>query len=419
MELLLIHQSYPAQFRYLAPALQQLGWQVRGLGAAPPSHAQGRRGAEAAAVERLNYGWQPPELPEDLVDPAVETALRRAGAIATCCQDLCEQGYTPDVILIHSGWGDALYLREIWPRSILVIYPELYASPLLNGFGFDSDLSTPSFALRARWRRRNLMNLAAIADADAAVVPTHFQLTTFPPHLRSRFHVIHEGVDLQQVGPHPLRKLQIRPGLVLSKGDPIVSFVSRSLEPLRGFRTFMRALPSLMQRFPALQVVVVGDASPGYGQPSAHPDGYRGEMLALLGAQLPLERLHFLGHVPHHHLLGLFQITSAHVHLSYPYALSWSLLEAMACGAVVVGSANPPISDVIQHGHNGLLVPFNDPEALTGWLTAILEQPSHFHPLGHAARATVEQRFGLEAAASAYHALLRSLLQVPSRPSAP
>jgi glycosyltransferase involved in cell wall biosynthesis len=415
MELLLIHQSYPAQFRYLAPALGQLGWNVRGLGASPSAFAATHGGVE----QLLHYSWQPLELPGGLADPVVETALRRAEKVASFCQMLHEQGYVPDVILVHSGWGEALYLREIWPHSALVIYPELYASPLLNGFGFDSDLGSPPFALRARWRRRNLMNLAAIADADAAVLPTSFQLNTFPPHLRSRFHVIHEGVDLQQVVPNPQRRLQIRPGLILAKGDPVITFVSRALEPLRGFRTFMRALPILMRRFPSLQVVLVGDTSPGYGQPSSHPDGYRGEMLALLGPQLDLDRLHFLGHVAHHQLLGLFQLTSAHVHLSYPYALSWSLLEAMACAAVVVGSANPPISEVIQHGHNGLLVPFNDPEALAEWLIAILQQPSHFAPLGTAARATVEKRFALEAAASAYNSFLRSMVHMPSLISDP
>ncbi|MEA5423972.1 glycosyltransferase [Synechococcus sp. CCY9202] len=406
MELLLIHQNYPGQFRYLAPALGRLGHNVSALGASPAKPAQ--------RASHLQYPWSTPSLPADLVDPALETSLLRGERVAEHCLRLRDQGYVPAAILVHSGWGEALYLRDVWPRARLLIYPELYASPRLLGYGFDADLGTPPFALQGQWRRRNLMNLAAIADADAAVVPTLFQRDTFPPHLRSRFHVIHEGVDLDQLRPNPACRLQIRSGLVLRRGDPVITFTSRYLEPLRGFRTFMRCLPALMASHPTLQVLVVGSTASGYGAVSAHPQGYKGEMLALLGDQLPLDRLHFLGRLSLEELHSLFQITAAHVHLTYPYALSWSLIEAMACGALIVGSDNAPLNEVLHHGHNGLLVPFNDPEALGSWLSAILRQPEAFAPMAREARRTVETRYNLSAAAAAYDTLLRSLVALPS-----
>ncbi len=230
----------------------------------------------------------------------------------------------------------------------MVGYPELYAAPRLLGHGFDPDLGPMPETLPQILCRQNLMALAAIADCDATIVPTLFQRNTFPPHLRSRFHVIHEGVDPERVCPNHRRQLRLNPRLTLRHGDPLITFVSRSLEPLSGFRTFMRALPRLLARHPTAQVVIVGDDGVSYASKSPHPGGYRGEMLALLGHRLDLERVHFLGRIPYEQLLALFQVSAAHVHLTYPYALSWSVLEAMACGALLVGSANEPLTELIH-----------------------------------------------------------------------
>jgi glycosyltransferase involved in cell wall biosynthesis len=189
----------------------------------------------------------------------------------------------------------------------------------------------------------------------------------------------------------------------------VITFASRNLEPLRGFRSFLRALPAVLAARPDARVVIVGGTAPGYGAPSSHPDGHKGELLALLGHRLPLDRLHFLPPLPHRDLLALFRISAAHVYLSYPYALSWSVLEAMACGALVVGSANPPVDELIHHGHNGLLVPFNDPDRLAEWLLAVLADPPSFAPMAEAGRTTIAARYEVNRAAEAFEALISSL----------
>lgn len=290
---------------------------------------------------------------------------------------------------------------------MLIAYPELYAAPLLLGYGFDADLGEPSPALRAQWRRGNLMGLAAIADADACVVPTRFARDTFP-HLRSRFHVLHEGLALPPAATGSTR-LRLEGGPTLVKGDPVITFASRNLEPLRGFRSVLRALPAVLAARPDARAVIVGGSGSGYGAPSSHPEGHKGELLALLGHRLPLERVHFLPPLPHRELLALFRISAAHVHLSYPYALSWSLLEAMASGALVVGSDNPPLDEVIQHGHNGLLVPFSDTDRLAETLLAVLADPPAFAAMADAGRVTVAARYEVNRAAEAFEALIRSL----------
>ncbi|MCT0207152.1 glycosyltransferase [Synechococcus sp. CS-1332] len=392
---MLIHQNHPGQFRDLTPALERRGHRVLGLGATP-------RG------ERLDYAWQAPALPAGLVDPLLETNLHRAARVQERCLQLRDQGYRPQAVLAHSGWGELLYLADIWPEAVLIAYPELYAAPLLLGYGFDADLAEPSFALRAQWRRGNLMGLAAVADADACVVPTRFARDTFPPHLRSRFHVLHEGIALPP-NTTGTTSLRLEDGPTLAKGDPVITFASRNLEPLRGFRSFLRALPAVLTARPDARAVIVGGTGSGYGAPSSHPGGHKGELLALLGHRLPLERVHFLPPLAHRDLLALFRISAAHVHLSYPYALSWSLLEAMASGALVVGSDNPPLNEVIQNGHNGLLVPFNDTDRLAETLLAVLADPPAFAALADAARATVDARYEVNRAAEAFEALIRSL----------
>lgn len=403
MQWLFIHQNSPGQFRGLIPSLLQRGHAVAAIGARPQlKPSQG--------LKSFNYRWSESEPAGRLVDPDLERNLRRAYRVADLARQLRDEGLQPDAVVFHSGWGEGLYLRDIWPKAALIAYPELYGSPQLMGHGFDPDLGPLSEGMQQALRRQNFMALAAIADSDAVVVPTLFQRDTFPPHLRGRFHVIHEGVDVEQVRPNPNRHVQLKPDLTLAKGDPVITYVSRSLEPLRGFRSFMRALPELQARHSSAQVLIAGDpAGISYSRPSAHPDGYWGEMVALLGHRLDFSRIHRLGRLPYSELIAILQLSAVHVYFSYPYALSWSLLEAMACGAVIVGSANGPVDEVIQHGHNGLLVPFSAHDQLVNTLLQVLGNVDSFASLGIAARASVEQRYTLQACANGYEQLASSL----------
>lgn len=414
MDLLFIHQNFPGQYRQLAPFLRRLGHNVIGMGATPRP--------ELRDPDRLHYGWQEHSLPEALEDPTLELQLRRAACVADRCRLLREEGLNPDAVVFHSGWGEGLYLRDIWPDAVLLCYPELYASPELLGYGFDPELGAVPEATRRLLRRQNLISLAAIADSDAVVVPTLFQRDTFPPHLRSRLHVIHEGIDTTLIKPHPHRQLQLNPQLRLRHGDPVVTLINRQLEPLRGFRVLMRALPTVLREHPGARVLLVGGDRPGYGPASSHPQGHRGELLAELGDAIDHSRVHFLGQVPYEHLIALLQVSAVHVYLTYPYALSWSLLEAMACGALIIGSSNPPVSEVIQDGVNGRLVDFHSSEQLAACLLEVLFNPARFAPMAAEGRSTIERRYGLRESASQYLDLVGSLralrpMQPAGRPS--
>ena len=403
MQILLIHQNFPGQFRALAPQLVARGHLVVAIGQQPITRP-------LQGLKYFHYSWDAADPPRRLVDPDLERNLLRAARVHGLAIQLRQQGFAPEAVIFHSGWGEGLYLRDVWPQAVLLAYPELYARPGLLGYGFDPDLGTAGEGLRQSMQRQNFMALAAIADADAAVVPTFFQRDTFPAHLRGRFQVIHEGVDLERVKPHPDRHVQLTEQLMLRRGDPVITFVNRTLEPLRGFRTLMRALPLIQEHHPTAQTLIVGDAlGSSYSPPSSHPQGYQGEMLALIGHRLDHSRLHFLGRVSYEQLLALLQISAAHVYLTYPYALSWSLLEAMACEAPVVGSANDPVTEVLRDGENGRLVPFNDPERLARIVLELLKDGEQRQKLGLAARCTVEQRYRIEHATDAYEHLILSL----------
>lgn len=409
MQILLVHQNFPGQFRDLAPRLIQRGHQVVAMGQRPMPKVP--PGLQYLQYEPLADGGA-----RQLADPDLEQNLKRGARVQAQAKRLKEKGFEPDAVVAHSGWGEALYLREVWPRAILLAYPELYAKPELLGFGFDRDLGEIGEGLRQSMKRQNFMALAAIADADAAVVPTQFQRDTFPAHLRGRFQVIHEGVDTERAQPYPNRHVRLSEQLMLRHGDPVITFVNRTLEPLRGFRSLMRALPIIQQEHPTAQTLIVGEQlGSSYGQPSSHPKGYPGEMLALLGQRLDLSRIHFLGRVDYANLLALFQISAAHIYLTYPYALGWSLLEAMACAAPVVGSANDPVTEVIRDGLNGRLVPFAAPERLAEVVLDLLSDPSQRARLGEQGRQTVLQRYRIEQSLQSYEQLITSLKLTATR----
>ncbi len=401
MRLLLIHQNFPGQFRDLAAGLVARGHAVFALGSAPdPDLPAG-----------VFYGSYPePEPNDNCLDPDLEAGFVRAERVLEACRELERQVGRPDAVVVHTGWGEGLYLRDLWPDVVLVSYPELYGSPALLGYGSSTELGPMPPDLPGRLRRHNLLSLAALQDSDAVICPTRFQRDTFPPPLRERIVVIHEGVDLGALVPAPERCVDLGHGLLLRAGDPVITFCSRHLEPLRGFHTLLRALPALQRAHPQVRVLIVGENTPGYGPPSPHAGGHRGALLEELEGRLDLDRIHFLERIPYPHLLALFQITAAHVYLTHPYALSWSCLEAMACGAAMVGSRTAPVEEVIRHGESGLLVELNDPGQLAAALLQLLHQPQLRARLGEAARRRVAERYGLEASLAAYDDLLSNLV---------
>ena len=207
--------------------------------------------------------------------------------------------------------------------------------------------------------------------------------------------VIFDGVDSDKVTPDPAAMVQLPGGHVLRAGDEVLTFVNRNLEPYRGYHTFIRALPEVLAARPGAQVVIVGGDDVSYGP--APRDGRRWKDIYLdeVRGRIDASRVHFLGKVPYGTFLSLMQVSRAHAYLTYPFVLSWSMVEAMSAGALVIGSDTAPVREVIRHGENGLLVDFFDVAAWSQTLITALAEPERFAPLRAAARQTVLDRYDL------------------------
>ena len=314
---------------------------------------------------------------------------------------LKQKGYRPDIILSHPGWGEALFLKEVFPQARLVGFFEFFYQARGADVGFD-----PMFPVtlddHARIRAKNALHLLNLETCDQCISPTHWQKSLHPTAYQPKIAVIHEGVDTALMIPDATATFQLPDGPLLQQGDAVITYVARNLEPYRGFHVFMRALPRLLQDNPGARVVIVGglDVSDG-----SKPEGYanwRDAMLAEVGPQLDASRVHFLGKIPYLDYRSLLQVSTAHVYLTYPFVLSWSMLEAMSCGCLLVASATAPVQEVISDGVNGHLVEFFDGDALVKRLTRILADPAAGDGLRQRARATVLEHYTVAAGIRSY-----------------
>ena len=388
LHILLVHQNFPGQFRDLSPAWVSRGMQISAVGS-----------TSSRIPGVSHHPYHPPP------------GLNRGLALRRHLQRLAElDGLLPDLVIAHSGWGEALPIKAVWPHTPLVVYPELWGSPLSLGVGFDPLQPALSADQLHALRHHNRRTARALQQADAAVAPTAFQRNSFPPPWRERITLIHEGVDCQQHQPNPDASLLLPNGVQLTRRTPVITYVSRAFEPLRGLRSFLAALPPLLAADPLLQVVMVGGEGKGYGPAADQPHGHLGATLQPLHGQLDLSRVHQPGALPHDQLQRLLQLSSAHVYLTYTYALSWSVLEAMACGAPVVGNHNGPLDELIRDGANGRLVDFNQPQQLSAVLAELLADPDQQRQLGSKARRTVLEHYRLDQAVERYEALFDRLL---------
>lgn len=396
MKLLLIHQNFPGQFLHLARDLQQ-----------SPGHellAIGRETAPGLAGVRL-LRYTPKRQPSAAVHPYLfgfEDAVLHGQQVLRVLLQLKGEGYAPDTILAHPGWGETLFAKEAFPEARLIHFCEYY----YHGQGAEADFD-PEFPLSidsaARIRARNALHLLNLEQCDQGVTPTRWQHSLHPERYRSKIAIAHEGVDVDHLGPDAQATLALPDGRLLRAGQPIVSYVARNLEPLRGFHVFMRAAKKILAGHQECQLVVVGGDSVSYGSPPADAENWRVKMLAETG--LATRRVHFLGKVPYGSYRRLLQVSAAHLYLTYPFVLSWSMLEAMASGCLLIASDTAPVREVLRDGENGHLVDFFDVDGIAAKVLEVLAAPQRQMALRAAARETAAQ-YGVRHGVAAYRRLL-------------
>jgi glycosyltransferase involved in cell wall biosynthesis len=323
----------------------------------------------------------------------LDRAIYTGASVAGVCYKLRDQGFRPDLIVGHSGWGETLFIKDVFPNVPLLANFEFYYHATGVDVDFDPEFVS-IFNDPSRLRARNGISLLAFQGADWGHSATQWQRGLHPLEMQSRISVLHEGVDTEVVRPKPAARFKLPgSGRVLSRRDEVVTYVARNLEPYRGFHVFMRALPALLRRRKKTHVVIVGGDGVSYGAPPPPRSTFRETMLNELGAELDLSRVHFLGLIDYQQYLQLLQISSVHVYLTYPFVLSWSFIEAMASGCLVIGSSTPPVLEVLQDGDNGLAVDFFQYKQLATRIDEALEQPKKMRSLRKAARSTAITRF--------------------------
>jgi glycosyltransferase involved in cell wall biosynthesis len=386
-KILIIHQNFPGQFKHLYPELAR-HHDVVGLtiNAHQPT----------APIRLVQY--RPKRGSTQGIHPWVsdlETKVIRAEAAYEIMLDLRENGFTPDLVLAHPGWGESLFIKEVWPSARLAVYCEFFYHLQGADVGFDPEFEVPDVGQGPRLKIKNVNMRLHMDMADAGLAPTQWQASVFPEDFRSKITVIHDGVDTASIAPNPDVSLVLGRIGRIDRSDEIITFVNRNLEPMRGCHQFIRALPELMRLRPKARILIVGGDSVSYGKKPEDGKTWKQIFMDEVRNSVDLSRIHFLGMVDHQRFVQLLQISTVHVYLTYPFVLSWSLIEAMSAGCAIVASKTKPLEEVLFDQENGVLTDFFDPQALAEKVAALSADPEKRQRLGSAARAFAIKHYDL------------------------
>ncbi|MCF8468590.1 MAG: glycosyltransferase [Sneathiella sp.] len=383
MRVLFLHNNFPAQYRHVARELAAVkGNQVL--------FASQRATLKIPGVTNLVY--KPHRIAKAETHHYLrhtETAVLNGQAVFRLCLDLKQKGFQPDIICSHSGWGNSLYVKEVFPKARLLSYFEWY----YHAHGSDADFLDPAAVAyddAARIHSKNMPLLMDFATSDWGQVPTSYQLSQIPDVFHSKLSVLHDGVNTDFFKPE--RRIDKKIGnLDLTGVKEILTYATRGMEPYRGFPEFMRAAALLMKKRPNLHVLVVGEDRVAYGKKLPEGDSWGKRMVAELKPDP--ERLHFTGPLPYSDYVKVLQFSTVRAYLTVPFVLSWSLIESLSCGGLVVASDTAPVREVIRHGETGFLAPFKDHEAFAAQIEEVLENVGDFQNIRRAARALVLEKY--------------------------
>ena len=359
MNVLFVHQNFPGQFVHVAPHFASLGHRVVAIGQGNVPKLPG--------VETFSYQVKQGNTPGmHRFAQEFESKTIRGEACRDAALQLKQAGFTPDVIFAHPGWGETLFLKDVFPRAKLICLMEYYYRAEGQDMGFDPEFGEPTLDDRAMLAAKNANLLMAMEMMDVGIAATNWQRSVLPEWAQAKTQIIHEGINTDICRPDPTAQITLPDrGVTVRAGDEVLTFVARNLEPVRGYHIFMRALPQIMRERPSVKVFIVGGDGVSYGRRMENGT-YREQFLREVAHVLDPTRVFFMGRVPHHIFIRMMQIARCHLYLTYPFVLSWSVLEALACGANVVASDTEPVKDVATYDNGALLslVPFREPASI-------------------------------------------------------
>lgn len=387
MKILFMHPNMPGQYKHLCRAY-----------AANPDHTvvfiTKPKSFDIPGVHKVEYRVQREPSPHaHRYMHGIERGILQGQEVWRMCKKLKdEEGFIPDIVCTHPGWGDALYVKDIFPHTRVLSFFEFYYRSHGADVSFDPQ-ETSSFDDDARVRTKNIINLLSLESADWGISPTIWQQSLHPPEFLPKISVLHDGIDTEVAKPDPEASFEIN-GHMFRPGDEVVTYIARNFEPYRGFPTFMRAAEIILRERPNCHIIAVGADEVSYGKRLAKDQTWRRIMMQEV--KLDESRIHWPGTVSYANLIKLFQVSAAHIYLTYPFVLSWSSMEAMACGCAMVSSRTSPVMEVMQHEKNALLADFFSHTEVAANVLRILESPDRMQELRTHARQTILDHYALQ-----------------------
>ncbi len=392
--ILFVHQNFPGQFKSLAPELNK------------------RKDLEVCSLSLKDTPFDDIKHYKYILDKEntddvhflaqeFETKMIRAYGAGLKCLEMKEKGFIPDLIVGHPGWGEIFLLKEIWPEVKILSYFEFYYHSTGSDVDFDPEEKhhpTSDFDLFFKLVARNAPTFMNYVQSDKLICPTEFQKSTAPVDFIDKIEVIHDGIDTSVIKPQKNAALTLGSNnkINLTKKDKIITFINRNLEPYRGYHIFMKSLPDILKKHPDAYVIIVGGNSVSYGaEPSdgrSYKDIYFDEVKDKIN---DLDRIKFVGQVEYRTLIAILGITTVHVYFTYPFVLSWSTLESMAMETLIVASSTAPVTEVIEHNKNGILVDFFDIKGLSKTVIDVLNNPDKYAAIKKEARKTIIEKYDL------------------------
>ena len=384
MKILFIHQNFPGQFKFLAPALIKKGHTVSAL-------CLGENKKQFSKEINVIY-YQINKGSTKDIHPYVsdfETKVLRGEACYLKAIEIKKNGFSPDVIISHHGWGESMFLHHVWPKAKIGLYCEFFYKVSGADVGFDLEFEPEISSDHNRIQLKNVNNYVHFENADKAISPTFWQASTFPTFFRENITVIHDGIDTKNLRPNNEASLIINKTIHIKFSDEIITFINRNLEPYRGYHIFMRSLPKILKERPNVKILIVGGDEVSYGKEAPKGNTWKNIFFNEIKSQLSeseRKRIFYLGYISYEHYVLLLQISSVHIYLTYPFVLSWSLIEAMSIGCAIIASDTKPLHEVITDEENGLLFDFFDFNKLSTLAIRLLENSSLRKKIGNNAR---------------------------------
>lgn len=402
MHVLFVHKNFPAQFGHIAARLvQEHDCRCTFVSEKPAGNSNG--------VERIQYTIRGgASQSTHFCSRTFENQIWHSAAVLEALKD--RPDIQPDLIVGHSGFLSTLFLRELYDAP-QINYFEFFYRVVGSDFDFRSDLPSPGMPERIRARIRNAGLLLDLENCDAGYAPTQWQHSQLPAEFQAKVQVIFDGIDTNFWKPQAMHERSIG-GWNFSPEQKIVTYVSRGMESIRGFDVFMKIAALVCQQRSDVVFLVVGEDRVAYGGDHRFTGKQTFKQWVLQQDQYDLQRILFLGRIPPTELARLFNLTDLHLFLTVPFVLSWSLFNALACGTTVLASDTPPVQELVQHNHNGLLTDFFDVDLWAKKINQVLDDPPSFKQLGEHGRRTIEERYSMDVCLPQIETLYRQTANV-------